>query len=145
MRIDLTREGLIEEVKRGIFYIETKDEIEESDLSIFNIEQNTDAPNSITFKEFIELPSFRETIMGLSANIVESQEKFIQDLKDGQAELEGFGRENKERIGNILGIDVDLNSGPYLYFNKETQELRFHKDYSCTPIVLDMERFLELK
>lgn len=163
MTINLTREGMLEELKNGNAVIRVEDFVE-----AYEIESLTEVPHSvmnyffykgkdglrlyeevsidpfynISFKEFIELSSYREPIIELSKEIVVTKDKFIEDLKNGEAELEVFGSEDKLTIMGILDITLPVE-GPYLYLDKETQELKFHKEPSDKPIVLDMKRFLE--
>ena len=167
MTIDLTREGMIEELKNGNAVIMVEDAVEARELGqmaevvslkidgfFYNGEDGLDFYKEVTikpfysihFEEFTRLPSYREPIIELSKEIVGTRHKFIKDLKNGEAELEVFGVEDKAVIGDILELNPELRvGGPYLYLDEETQELRFHKEPSDKPIMLDMKRFLELQ
>ena len=167
MTIDLTREGILEELKNGNAVIKVKDPIEAKEIKqmtevtsleidgfFYNGENGLDFYKEVTikpfysicFEEFTRLPSYREPIIELSKEIVGTRHKFVEDLKNGEGELEVFGAEDKVLIGDILGLSLKLRvGGPYLYLDEEIQELRFHREPSDKPIVLDMRRFLELK
>lgn len=163
MTIDLTREGMLEELKNGNAVIRVEDAVEARELEQiagvgpsvlkdffykgedglgFYEEVTIDPFYDIYFLELAELPSYREPIIELSKEIVGTKDKFIEDLKNGEAELEVFGIPDKAFIATMLGINPK-SEGPYLYLDKETQELKFHKEPSGKPIVLDMKRFLE--
>ena len=165
MTIDLTREGMIEELKNGNAVIMVEDAVEARELGQmtgvepsevkdffykgeyglgFYEEVTIDPFYYIYFLELAELPSYREPMIELSKEIVGTKDKFIEDLKSGEAELEAFGIPDKAFVATILGISPK-SEGPYLYLNKEDKELKFHKEPSDKPIVLDMKRFLELQ
>lgn len=165
MTIDLTREGMLEELKNGNAVIMVEDAVEARELGQmtgikpsevkdffykgedglgFYEEVTIDPFYIIYFLELAELPSYREPMIELSKEIVGTKDKFIEDLKNGEAELEAFGIPDKAFVATILGINPK-SEGPYLYLDKETQELKFHKELSDKPIVLDMKRFLELQ
>lgn len=165
MTIDLTREGMLEELKNGNAVIRVEDTVEARELEQmigiefsevtdffykgedglgFYKEVTIDPFYDIYFLELTELPSYREPIIELSKEIVGTKDKFIEDLKNGEAELEVFGLRDKLFVVEILETE-SKGQGPYLCLDKETQELKFHKEPSGKPIVLDMRRFLELR
>lgn len=172
MTINLTREGMLEELRNGNAVIRVEDNDEADDMRYFvEFEYSFSNPifytgtepflykgrtglgfydkitidplYNISFKEFIELPGYREPIIELSKEIVGTKAKFIEDLKNGEAELEVFGIDNKIIIANILRINP-RKLGPHLYIPEGKERLDYRLEPSNKPIVLDARRFLEL-